>query len=267
MEWAGNRVAVLGLGVSNMALMRYLIRRGAEITAYDQQSPSGLGTTYHELLNMPVKLRLGVQHHEMQDLHQFDQVFVTPGMPRNLDVLVEAQRRGAVLSSEIQLFLDHCAAKVIGVTGSSGKTTTTALIGEILAAAGWRVHVGGNIGRPLIETVDDIAKTDWVVLELSSFQLDRLDRSPHIGVVTNISPNHLQEHGSMGAYIEAKTEILRWQGQSDRAILNWDDPMARHFCSHTDGQVRYFSSTQALEAGVFIQDDQIVITRPGSWRQ
>ncbi len=267
MDWAGKRVAVLGLGMSNMALLRYLIRQGAVITAYDQQSPAGLGETYRELLEMPVELRLGVQHHEMQDLHQYDRVFVTPGMPKNLDVLVEARRRGAVLSSEIQLFMDLCAAPIIGVTGSSGKTTTTALIGEMLAAAGLRVHVGGNIGRPLIETVDDIAETDWVVLELSSFQLDQLRRSPHIAVVTNITPNHLQEHGSMEAYVAAKTEIVRWQEKSDWAVFNWNDPTVRNFAAYTVGQVRYFSSSQALQAGVFIRDGEIVIARPDSWQQ
>lgn len=266
MDWAGKRVAVLGLGVSNMALMRYLLRHGAVITAYDQQSPDGLGETYRELLHMPVELRLGVQHHEMQDLHLYDRVFVTPGMPKNLEVLIEAERRGAVWSSEMQLFMDRCPARVIGVTGSSGKTTTTALIGEILKAAGRRVHVGGNIGQPLIEIVDDMDRTDWVVLELSSFQLDRLGRSPHIAVVTNISPNHLQEHGSMEGYIEAKTEILRWQGQADQAILNWDDPTARNFSAYAGGQVHYFSAAEALRTGVFIQDDQIVIARPDTWR-
>lgn len=264
MEWAGKRVAVLGLGVSNMALLRYLVRHGASITAYDRQTPDELGVTYRELVKMPVELRLGLEHHEMNDLHQFEKVFVTPGMPKHLQVLREAERRGTELSSEIQVLMERCPAKIIGITGSSGKTTTTALIGEILSAAGLRVHVGGNIGRPLIEIVDDIQSDDWVVLELSSFQLDRLKRSPHIGVITNITPNHLQEHGSMEAYIEAKAENVRWQQPHDWAILNWDDPIVKKFGHQVSSSVRFFSALETLKVGVFIQDERIVIARPDS---
>src|SRR5690606_36092960 len=150
--------------------------------------------------------------------------FLTPGMRKDLEEIRRAREAGVPVSTEINLFFDRCRAPIIGITGSSGKTTTTTLIGSILEASGLKVYVGGNIGRPLIELVDEIDPSAVVVLELSSFQLELLRKSPRIAVVTNISPNHLDIHRTMEAYVDAKRHIFRYQGPQDVAVFNRDDP-------------------------------------------
>ena len=145
-------------------------------------------------------------------------------MPKHLPPIEKAKEAGVVLSSEIDLFFDLCPAPIVGITGSSGKTTTTTLVGKLLAAGGRRVFVGGNIGTPLIDQVDSITHEDRVVLELSSFQLELMEKSPHVAVITNITPNHLDVHPSMEHYVNAKKNIYRWQDEGDVAIFNDDDP-------------------------------------------
>ena len=188
----------------------------------------------------------------LQDLHE-DVIFRTPGLSPNTPELVNAVQRGIELSSEMELFFQPCPSRLIGVTGSDGKTTTTTIIAELLKAAGRTVHVGGNIGQPLLCQADDMEPEDWAVLELSSFQLMTMDRSPHIAVVTNLAPNHLDVHKDMAEYVAAKENIFRYQRPGDIAVFNQDNDITRQQALRAVGAVRLFSRRSEPEEGVFLR--------------
>lgn len=261
MRWSGKHVSVVGLGKSNVALIRYLVRHGAFVTARDRKTAVELGPTYAQLAALGVDFRLGPGY--LDELARSEAVFLTPGIPKDLPEIRAAKAAGVLLSSEINLFFERCRAPVVGVTGSSGKTTTTTLIGSILEASGHRVYVGGNIGRPLIEIVDEIEEGAVAVLELSSFQLELLERSPQVAVVTNISPNHLDVHRSMAAYVDAKRRIYAYQGRHDAVVLNRDDPTTRAMAQEAKGRVVWFSRRGEVDNGAFIGDGRVILTRNG----
>jgi len=239
-EVAGKRAAVVGIGVSNMPLIRYLLSKGATVAACDRKSEADLGERAAELKRLGVSLSTGPDY--LAILSEYDLIFLTPGIPKHLPQIAAARDRGAVIAGEIGLVLELCKAQVVGITGSAGKTTTTTLIGEIMKAVGRETYVGGNIGTPLIEKVESISPEAAVVLELSSFQLQLTGgRSPNISIVTNISPNHLDVHASMDEYVEAKQNIFRHQGPGDTVILNYDDELVRSFAALAPGRVVYFS--------------------------
>ena len=231
------------------------------MTARDQKTAEELGPVVDELQLLGVELRLGPKY--LQGLAACDGIFLTPGMRKDLPAIVEAMADGVEVSSEINLFFELCRAPIIGITGSSGKTTTTTLVGTLLEAVGHKVYVGGNIGRPLIEHVDEIKESSVVVLELSSFQLELATRSPQIAAITNISPNHLDVHGSMEAYVRAKTRIFRFQCESDVLVLNYDDPASRALAESAPGRVVWFSSRREVPAGAFVDGGRIVIAKDG----
>ncbi|MEW8977431.1 MAG: UDP-N-acetylmuramoyl-L-alanine--D-glutamate ligase [Symbiobacterium sp.] len=257
------RAAVVGIGVSNLALIRYLVHKGVSVTACDRRSAAELGERAAELHRLGVRLVTGEGY--LAPLADHDLIFLTPGMPKHLPEIEAARRRGAVISGEIGLVLDLCRAPVIGVTGSAGKTTTTTLIGEILRASAREIHVGGNIGTPLIEKVEAIPPEAVVVLELSSFQLQLVRRSPHIAVITNISPNHLDVHATMEEYVEAKKGIFRCQSPADWLVLNADDPLVRSFADEARSRVVLFSrrGDPGGRDAAFIRDGQLVWRRGG----
>lgn len=241
----GASVAVVGMGKSNQALTRYLIREGAEVTCFDQKTAGELGPVYGELTALGVKWSLGKGY--LSALPAFKWVFLTPGMKKNLPEIALVRENGAVITCEIGLFLDRCRSPVIAVTGSSGKTTTCTLTGLMLRESlpGRKVYVGGNIGSVLIEQVDDIPEDAAIVLELSSFQLELLEQSPHVSAVLNIRPNHLDIHGSFREYVEAKKNIFRFQGSSDWSFLNLDDELTGSLTPLCPGGVGFFT----LDAG------------------
>ena len=188
----GKRVAVTGIGISNRPLLKLLLDAGIDVTACDKKDREALGPLGGELENAGCRLRLGPDYLEGLD---HDVIFRTPGLhPRFLE---EARARGSAVTSEMEVFFQVCPCPILGVTGSDGKTTTTTIIARLLEAAGHTVHLGGNIGRPLLSGADAIRPTDWAVVELSSFQLLTMDRSPHIAVLTNLAPNHLDVHTNM----------------------------------------------------------------------
>ena len=187
-ELSGRRVTVIGMGVSNIPLIKMLLRAGVEVTVRDRSSRERLAEQAQELESLGAQLILGEDY--LKDLPE-ELIFRTPGLSPNTPELLDAVQRGAALSSEMEVFFQTCPGRLIGVTGSDGKTTTTTIIAEFLKEAGKNVYVGGNIGRPLLADVADMVEEDYAVLELSSFQLMTMDQSPHIAVVTNISPNHL----------------------------------------------------------------------------
>jgi UDP-N-acetylmuramoylalanine--D-glutamate ligase len=252
----GMRATVLGLARQGTALAKFLASRGARVTVSDVKGMGVLQEQLTELAGWPINFILGGHPPELLDT---DVLFVSAGVSPDIPILVEARRRGTKISSDTELFFELCEATIIGITGSSGKTTTATLIGEMLQATGQKTWVGGNIGWSLINRVDRISRDDLVVLELSSFQLEGLRRSPHIAVVLNITPNHLDRHRTMKNYIKAKTHILRHQRAGDVAILGYDNDTARDLASLTGADVFYFSARSQINSGACLQDGNIVI--------
>jgi UDP-N-acetylmuramoylalanine--D-glutamate ligase len=251
-EFSGQRVTVAGLGRfgGGVGAVQFLARRGARVTVTDLATEVELSESLARLDGFPVE-RLVLGRHEPRDFESADLIVVSPGVPRDSPFLEIARRAGVPLSSEMNLFWQFNRGRTIGVTGSSGKSTTAALLHTLLQSAGVRSRLGGNIGMSLLPVVDEIEAGEWVVLELSSFQLEDLDRlkvSPEIAVVTNFAPNHLDRHGTLAAYRQAKQTILRWQALVDTAVLNRDDPDVSRWPVH--GRVLWFGSgREAPDAG------------------
>jgi UDP-N-acetylmuramoylalanine--D-glutamate ligase len=264
-SFAGRRVTIVGLAREGTALARFLAAQGAAVTITDRQSAEALAENVAALAEWPIRFVLGEHPPELLDT---DVVFVSPGVPLEIPFLVEARRRGVPLSSETRLFVELCPAPIMGITGSSGKTTTTTLVGEMLRADGQRTWVGGNIGRPLIEHLSEIAPTDRVVMELSSFQLEFFAPwageggrgiSPAIAAVLNISPNHLDRHPSMAAYVAAKKHILLHQRAGDVAVLGLDNAEARAPANECRGRVLFFSQREVVKQGAFLRNEVIIL--------
>lgn len=260
----GRTVAVIGIGVSNTPLLRLLLREGIAVTACDRSDRAKLGALAEELEAAGAVLRLGDGY--LQGLDQ-DVIFRTPGLRPDVPELEAARARGSVITSEMEAFFRVCPCPIIAVTGSDGKTTTTTIIAELLRAAGHTVHVGGNIGHPLLAEADTIRPTDWAVLELSSFQLMTMTHSPHIAVVTNLAPNHLDVHKSMEEYIWAKENIFRHQQPGDIAVFNLDNAITRELSAHAPGRALYFSRREEPENGVFLRGNAVISRRDGRERQ
>ena len=258
----GKTVGVIGVGVSNRPLIEKLLERGIDVTARDKKED--LGELGQALTAQGCKLRLGSEY--LADLHE-DVIFRTPGLSPNTPELVNAVQRGIELSSEMELFFQTCPSRLIGVTGSDGKTTTTTIIAEFLKEAGRNVYVGGNIGKPLLPDVADMVEEDFAVLELSSFQLMTMDRSPHIAVVTNLAPNHLDVHKDMAEYVAAKENIFRYQRPGDIAVFNQDNDITRQQALRAVGTVRLFSRRSEPEEGVFLRGEEILCRHNGQERR
>lgn len=263
----GKRVLVMGLGLfgGGVGATRFLVQQGAIVTVTDLRSAQDLSASVRALDGLPVTFKLG--GHNVEDFSRADLVVANPAVPRSSPFLLAAIEAGVPITSEICLFVTHCPAKIIGVTGSSGKTTTTSLIGEMLKRVDARTLVGGNIGRSLLDDVMHIDPQTHVVLELSSFQLDRLGDlswSPHIAVVTNFAPNHIDIHGSLDAYRHAKQNILAHQLAQDWAVVNADDGDVMAWMGN--GQRIPFGLAGDQTQGVFVSDEVIYFSIDGEAR-
>ena len=262
-NWSGKKVIVIGAARQGTALSRYLASKGAQVILTDMHSLDDLPANLPDLEKLGIQLRLG--GHPLELLEGADLVCVSGGVPLTIPFIQAALQRGIPLSNDSQIFLEACPAQVIGITGSSGKTTTTALVGLMaqkyfeMKQNGHRAWVGGNIGNPLIEQVDQIDEDDLVVLELSSFQLELMTRSPQIAAILNITPNHLDRHGSMQAYIAAKSRILRFQHAGDVAILNRDDPGSWSLAENLKSDLISFGfqKPDSKQNGTYIYKDAI----------
>ena len=257
-------VAVIGIGVSNQPLIKLLLDQGIAVTACDKKDRESLGIVAEQLEANGCRLRLGEKY--LDGLTE-NVIFRTPGMRPDLPQLTAAVERGSTLTSEMEVFFEVCPCPKIAVTGSDGKTTTTTIIAELLRRAGKTVHLGGNIGHPLLAETGSMKPEDVAVLELSSFQLITMTRSPHIAVVTNLAPNHLDVHKDLQEYMNAKENIFIHQTAEDIAVFNADNPYTLEEASRAVGRARMFSRQKELEDGVFLRGDAIIAQHDGAERQ
>lgn len=250
------RVALCGIGGSNLPLIKLFRKYGAEVLACDKRDREKLGENAELARNAGAELHLGEDY--LENLNA-DIIFRTPGMKYYMPELTEAQKNGVIITSEMEVFFDLCPCKIIAVTGSDGKTTTTTIISEILKAQGYTVHLGGNIGRPLLPDIERISPEDIAVVELSSFQLISMRKSPDIAVVTNLAPNHLDIHKDMQEYIDAKKNIVLHQNAFGRAVLNLDNEISNSFEEITRGDTLKFSRKNFVENGAYLENDKIIM--------
>ena len=256
-------VAVIGIGVSNRPLIETLLKNGVRVTACDKKDRKSLGEEAEKLEAMGARLQMGPSY--LEGLNQ-SLIFRTPGLRPDVPELLAAIKRGSTITSEMEAFFEVCPCPIIAVTGSDGKTTTTTIIAELLKRSGKTVHVGGNIGHPLLTEAGEMKPEDIAVLELSSFQLMTMSHSPHIAVLTNLAPNHLDVHKDMAEYVAAKENIFTHQSKQDIAIFNADNIITRKLSGKAKGTMRLFSRREEPENGVFLRGDAIISRESGAER-
>jgi len=243
-NWNGKRVLILGAARQGQAAARYLMRHGARVTLNDRRPPNEMSAAQEALADLPLTWVLG--GHPLELLDEADVICLSGGIPLDNPLVVEAQRRGLPLTNDTQIFMEVVPCRTVGITGSAGKTTTTTLVGRMArcacgAQAGLRrVWVGGNIGDPLLHYVDEMTPDDLAILEISSFQLEQMNISPGIAAVLNVTPNHLDRHGTMAAYLAAKARILEFQHEQDEAILGREDAGAWSLRERVRGHLASF---------------------------
>jgi UDP-N-acetylmuramoylalanine--D-glutamate ligase len=237
-DWRGQRVLILGAARQGLALARYLSAKGAQVTLNDQRSAAQMAVARAANADLPIEWVFG--EHPLHLLDTADLVCLSGGIPLTLPIVQEALRRGLALTNDTQIFLQAVPCPVIGITGSAGKTTTTTLVGRMAQAAvksPRKAWIGGNIGTPLVDRLDEIQSTDLVVIEVSSFQLEQMTLSPQIAAVLNITPNHLDRHGTLEAYAQAKARLLQFQTSQDIAVLTPEDAGSWNLRGMTAGRL------------------------------
>ena len=250
------RIAVIGAGVSNQPLIALLCEHGCNVTVCDMRSAGDMGELAGKLTEQGAKLQLGSEY--LEGLEAYELIFRTPGLlPLNPN-LMKAKNAGVEITSEMELFFRFCPCKTVAITGSDGKTTTSSIIAELLRASGKTVHLGGNIGRPLLCDIPQMSMEDICVLELSSFQLHSMYCKPDVAVVTNVSPNHLDVHPDFEDYIVSKKSIFLAQDENCLLVLNADNEITNGFASDTKARVLRFSRKYVLDDGVYYADGKIM---------
>ena len=250
------KVAIIGLGVSNLPLLDYLYDKKANVTIFDEREYDQIPKeNIEKITNYGFMMHFGKDC--LQYLKNFNVIFRSPSCLPTKPELVEEANRGALVTTEVELLMQMCPAKVIGVTGSDGKTTTTSLINHILQKAGYKTFLGGNIGTPLFTKLPEMTPEDMVVLELSSFQLMGMEVSPQIAIITNITPNHLNIHKDYQEYIDSKKNIFKYQDENGILVLNYDNEITRQCAKEANGKVIFFSSQTKLDNGYIVDDDVI----------
>lgn len=263
-NWNGKRVLILGAARQGLALARWLSIHGARVTLSDMRGEDDLRLARQSLAEFGIQWALG--GHPLELLDSTDVLCLSGGIPLTLPLVAGAVSRGIPLSNDSQIFMEVVPCRTVGITGSAGKTTTTTLVGNMAKLArGDKAYVGGNIGDPLINYVDNMQADDTAVLELSSFQLEQMTISPNVAAVLNITPNHLDRHGTMEAYAAAKARILEFQSKSDAAVLGRDDKGAWNLRDNVQGKLFTFSMSD-LEEGLdgAYQHDGLLNLRDGN---
>ena len=257
----GKTVAFIGIGTSNLPLIQLFAQKGAKVMALDKKDEASLGENGVLAKQYGATLVTGDSYLDNIDA---DIVFRSPGTPFYRPELVAVRDSGRVLTSEMEVFFDLCPCQVIAVTGSDGKTTTTTIISELLKAAGKNVHLGGNIGKPLLPEIETVQPDDWAVVELSSFQLISMRKSPDIAVVTNLSPNHLDIHKDMQEYVDAKKNIVLHQNAFSKAVVNLDNEIANGFSDSVRGDLAKFSVKEKVKNGAYLDGTTICYNDHGT---
>ncbi len=261
-EFKNKSVMIYGIGKSNLPLVEMLIEEKVPITVYDNRNEEKIQASALKLLRSSKYVDLRICDEKIWD-EFFDIIIKSPGISFLSDKIKRAHLKGSVITSEMEIFFDLCPCPIVGVTGSDGKTTTTTIIYEILKKTGKKVHLGGNIGKPLLPNIKNISKDDIAVVELSSFQLMSMRKSPDIAVVNNISPNHLDYHSDMNEYIEAKKQILLHQGAFSKTVLNFDNEETKRMQKDVRGKAIFFSRKFKPPFGVWIDKENNIIIFDG----
>lgn len=256
----GKKVCFVGIGTSNIPLIEMFAKKGAIVSACDKKTFEELGENSIRAKNAGAELILGENY--LNDIDA-DILFRSPGTPFFRPELEALKKKGVVVTSEMEVFFDLCPCKIIAVTGSDGKTTTTSIIAEFLKSAGKNVHLGGNIGTPLLPIIESISSEDYAVVELSSFQLISMRKSPDIAVVTNLAPNHLDIHKDMQEYVDSKKNIILHQNAFSKAVLNFDNEIANSFSSDVRGQLSKFSRKSTVDNGAYLDNTTIIYNEYG----
>jgi len=255
----GKKTAVVGIGISNTPLIDFLVQLGAQVSAFDRKKENDLGEIAIEFRKKGVNLVLGENY--LDNLKGFEVIFKTPSMRIDSPAFLTAREEGAYITSEMEEFVRYCPAKIYGVTGSDGKTTTTTLVYNMLKEQGYKTWVGGNIGTPLFTKIEEISIEDRVVLELSSFQLMTMNVSPEIAIVTNLSPNHLDIHKDMDEYVESKKNVFKYQKESGLLILNQDNEITNSMKDEANGRTLLFSIKENIDQGGCFKDNKLFIKK------
>ena len=249
---------VVGLGRSGIATLLFLKKRGALLTAADMSSEKELEAAMNQLRDMDITYEFG--SHRVKTFLSSDLIVLSPGVPHTIPPIAAAREKGIPVMGELELASRFIADPIVAVTGTNGKTTTTGLVGDMLAASGQNVFVGGNIGNPLIGYVDSPRKMDLLVVEVSSFQLDTIERfTPRIAVLLNITPDHLDRYADFEAYVDAKGRIFKNQSASDTAVLNGSDPWVRRLCPRITAKKLFFTGRRNHEQGADINPESIYV--------
>ncbi|MFZ5651465.1 MAG: UDP-N-acetylmuramoyl-L-alanine--D-glutamate ligase [Bacillota bacterium] len=262
MDLRGKKVLVVGAGKSGVAVAGFLAGKGSFVVLADTRERENFGSQLDNLAGAGVDLALGGYPDDVGN--RFDMVVMSPGVPLTIPPVSGAREAGIPVIGELELAYRFARSSIIAVTGTNGKTTTTTLVGEIFRDAGYRVLVAGNIGLPLVEEVESYGPEDVIVAEVSSFQLETVDQfRPKVGLILNLTPDHLDRHGDMAGYTQAKGRISMNQQKGDFLVLNYDDPNVREMKGKGKGDVIFFSRRNILEEGVFVRDNAITVSRGG----
>lgn len=260
-SFKSKKVAVIGLGIEGIDAVKFLSREGADITILDQKNASLLGPQLDSLGSIAFKTRFGKSY--LDNLRDYEVIFRSPSVRVQHPRLLEAKKNGSEITSNTIEFFNRCPGKIIGVTGTKGKGTTATLISLLLKTTFNQVSLAGNIGLPMLELLPGLTPNDWVVLELSSFQLQDLQKSPHIAVVTNITSDHLDYHLNREEYIEAKASILNHQTENDFAVVNFNDPTSKQLASGAKSKIYYYALDRQTN-GCFVKSDNFILNLGGS---
>lgn len=264
-RYSGQRIVILGMARQGLALARYMVEQDAAVVVSDLRPAERMTQAMAQLADLPVDAVLG--DHPLSLLEGTDLLCLSGGVSTDSPIVREAVSRGVRITNDSEIFFEQCQAPIVGITGSAGKTTTTALVGAMCAddftSGDRRVWIGGNIGRSMLPDLAEIQQTDLVVMELSSFQLEIMSRSPQVAAILNLTPNHLDRHKSMACYSAAKARILQFQTETGVAVLGRDDPGAWSMRELVRGRLRLFGASTAAECGAFVREGVIWIRREG----